>query len=145
VSVGRSVESVWEYVVAGFFEHHGAWDPAVVGMTRLDDGPLSVGSRGRERRRFAGTQEADFTVTELTRLQAFAFRNTTGPFALDRRYDFRADGSGATVVAFEFDMAPRGAMRLLFPLLRPVIRRQVRANIDRIPALVEAAEPSTHL
>jgi hypothetical protein len=36
-------------------------------------------------------------------------------------------------------------MRLLFPLLRPVIRRQVRANIDRIPALVEAAEPSTHL
>jgi hypothetical protein len=33
-------------------------------------------------------------------------------------------------------MSPRGAVRLLFPLIRRGIERQVRANIDRLPGLV---------
>lgn len=88
-----------------------------------------------------GRKTAEFEVTELNRPDSFRFRNVTGPFALERRYRFNGAGTGAraTTVEFDFEMAPKGAMRLLFPLLRPVIAKQVRANIARIPELVSGA------
>jgi Polyketide cyclase / dehydrase and lipid transport len=138
VEVSRPVEAVWAYVVDGFFDHHGRWDPAVAGMERLTDGPLRVGTRGLETRSFGGKQTAEFEVTQLDRPQLFGFRNITGPFALERQYRF-AGAEGGTTVDFVFDMVPRGAMRLLFPLIRPIIARQVRANIGRIPGLVPGA------
>ena len=137
------VEAVWAFVAEGFFEHHREWDPAVVGMERLTEGPIAVGLRGRETRSFAGKQSADFEVTELDRLAVFGFRNTSGPFDLQRRYRFTETESGTgTYVDFDFRMAPKGAMTLLFPVLRPVIGKQVRANIARIPGLVVAATSS---
>jgi hypothetical protein len=40
-----------------------------------------------------------------------------------------------------FDMRPKAAMRLAFPLLRNTIAAQVKANIGRLPsALAEAGE-----
>jgi hypothetical protein len=45
------------------------------------------------------------------------------------------------VVSFSFDMRPKAAMRLAFPLLRNTIAAQVKANIGRLPsALAEAGE-----
>ena len=137
------VEAVWAYVVEGFFEHHGAWDPAVVGMERLTEGSIALGTRGRESRSFGGKQSAEFEVTEFDRPSVFGFRNTSGPFDLQRRYRFGETEAGTgTYVDFDFRMAPKGAMKLLFPVLRPVIGKQVRANIARIPALVTSATSS---
>ena len=52
----------------------------------------------------------------------------------------RPDDAGCTV-SFSFDMHPKAAMRLAFPLLRNTIAAQVKANIGRLPsALTEAGE-----
>jgi hypothetical protein len=70
----------------------------------------------------------------------FALSNTSGPFALDRTYESKPNGAGCTV-SFSFDMRPKAAMRLAFPLLRNTIAAQVRANIGRLPsAAAEAGE-----
>jgi uncharacterized protein YndB with AHSA1/START domain len=138
VTVPSPVEDVWRYVVEGYFEHHASWDPAIVGMEKLTDGPVAVGTRGREVRRFGGRQVAEFEVTDVSPLERFAFRNTSGPFAVDRSYEI-ADRGGSTAVRFTFRMRPKGAMRVLFPLVKATIGRQVRANIERLAALVPAA------
>jgi uncharacterized protein YndB with AHSA1/START domain len=139
VTVERTVpcapEEVWRFVVDGYFEHHHRWDPAVTEMTKLTAGPLAVGTRGREVRSFGGKQAAEFEVTELEAPRRFAFRNTSGPFELERSYDFEERG-GTTQLVFRFRMRPKGVMRLLFPLVRRKIGGQVEANIDRIPGLV---------
>jgi hypothetical protein len=138
VEIGRPADEVWSFVVEGYFAHHAQWDPAVVDMVRDDSGPLRAGSTGVEVRRFGGNQSAAFEVIDAERCHRFALRNTSGPFELDRAYELeqRAD---VTRLAFTFVMAPKGPMRLLFPFVRGVIRRQVVDNIARIPGLVASA------
>lgn len=134
--IRRAPAEVWEYVADSYFDHHRYWDPAVVGMEQLTSGSIGKGTLGVETRRFVARQHAEFEVTEFRAPTVFALRNTTGPFSLDRAYALSPDNDG-TRLAFEFAMSPRGVMRLPFPLLRSTIERQVRANIARIPALLE--------
>ena len=141
VEARRPREEVWAYVVDGFFENHRHWDPAITELVQLTEGPMVEGTRGRETRSFGGKQSADFEVTELRRPSVFAFLNTSGPFHLERRFVFDAEAS-ATRVTFRFVMAPKGPMHLVFPLVRRTVARQVRANIARIPGLVEVVTPS---
>jgi hypothetical protein len=126
---------VWAYVATGYFEHHARWDPAITGMRRLGEGPLGPGTRGVETRRFIASQDAEFEVTVYQPEQRFGFRNLSGPFELEREYELSGTAE-STTLRFRFRMAPKGPMRLLFPLLRTTIERQVRANIARIPSLV---------
>jgi hypothetical protein len=136
-----STDVVWDYVVAGFFGNHQRWDPAIVELRKLTEGAVQLGTRGVEVRNFGGRQEAEFVVTELTPKRRFAFSNVSGPFALERRYDF-ADG-GRTRLTFHFSMAPKGMTRLLFPLLRGMIAKQVESNIDRLCGLLTTAPSRT--
>jgi hypothetical protein len=143
--VRRPVEAVWRYVAEEYFAHHSSWDPAVVGMRRVGEGPLGVGTEGvEEARRFGSVQRTGFRVTAFDPPRRFASTATDGPFALDRSYSFapRPDG---TEVTFRFTMSPRGAMRIFFPLLRRAIAGQVRANLARLPAAVESADSPAEL
>jgi hypothetical protein len=136
--VRRSPREVWSFVVEGFFRNHGRWDPAVTECRPVDgDGVVARrGMRGLEVRQFGGKQTAEFVVTEVDDGRRFAFRNTTGPFELERAYTFSPEGAG-TRLSFVFEMAPRGAMKLLFPLVRGKIRQQVVANIERLATLLD--------
>jgi hypothetical protein len=137
--VPRNTASVWAFVVEEFFTNHPKWDLAITECRRLDGNaaPIQKGTRGLEVRSFGGKQSAEFEVTELERQQRFAFRNTTGPFELNRVYTFEPDG-GATRLTFSFQMAPKGAMKVLFPLFRGTIRRQVETNIGRLVQLLSS-------
>ena len=135
--VRRSLEEVWRYVAEGYLDHHGRYDPAVVSMRLLTDGPIGVGAVGEEGRRLAGrVQRTRFEVTAFDQPRLFALSDRTGPFALERSYTFEKHPAG-TRVSFRFTMSPRGPVRLVFPLLRAPIARQVRANIARLPDAIE--------
>jgi len=139
VHVPRKPEEVFEFVAERFFDNHHRWDPAV-SMVKDSPGPVALGTRGRETRRFLGRQVAKVQVTKLDRPGRFALRNLDGPFELDRGYSFEP-APGGTLIRFRFRMRPRPLpLRLLFPLLSPAIARQVRANIGRFPSLL-GAEP----
>ena len=138
----RSSADVFGFIADGFFAHHRRWDPAIVELRKTTDGDVGVGTRGVEVRRFLARQEAEFEIVEFDRPAAFAFRNTSGPFELDRRYTVSETASGSHV-EFRFQMRPRVmAVRAGWRLLRPVIGRQVRANIDRLATLLEADQPA---
>jgi hypothetical protein len=78
----------------GVFEHHARWDQAIE-VERTSAGPVGKGSTGVEIRRFmGGKQRASFEITEFERPSWFAFRNTSGPFELDRANTFERDGAG---------------------------------------------------
>ena len=134
---------VWSYVVEGYFDHHASWDPAIRKMENLTGGPIGVGTRGRETRRVLGDVVAEFEVTACEHGRRFALRNVSGPLGLEREYAFREE-AGATLLTFRFTAAPKGAMHLLFPLLRRSIPAQVRANVARIPTLLEARLATAH-
>jgi hypothetical protein len=140
--IRRSPAEVWRYVAEGYFEHHARWDPAITGMEKTTDGPIGAGTRGVETRRFLGKQRAAFEIDEYVAPVRFEFRNTSGPFAVERSYVVEPDPAGARLT-FTFRMAPTGPTKLIFPLLRRGIERQVRANIARIPRLLEPPDQPT--
>jgi hypothetical protein len=133
--VAADVATTWAFIVENFFSNHPRWDPAIVELRKLSDGPMAEGTRGLEVRNFGGRQAAEFVVTRLEPQRAFAFSNTTGPFALERSYTFSSAGAGCRFT-FRFEMRPRGPMILLFPLLRRTIARQVEDNIGRLCGLL---------
>jgi hypothetical protein len=53
-------------------------------MVKDTPGPVAVGARGREMRRFLGRQVAEIEVTAFEPPARFALRNRSGPFDLDR-------------------------------------------------------------
>jgi hypothetical protein len=140
--VGRSPAEVFEFVAAGFFEHHQLWDSDIVELRQHSPGPVTVGTTGTEVRRFMGKQSADFEVTEFEPTHRFVWTNTSGPIALDRAYTFEPTGQG-THVRFDFETEPRLLpFRLLFPLVKGIIAGQVRTNIGNLERiLAEPAEP----
>jgi len=138
--VPADLDAVWDFVVVNFFGNHMLWDPAIVGLRQLTAEPVRAGTRGVEIRNFGGKQEAEFVVSALDPRRRFVFVNTTGPFELERQYDFAGDGGG-TQFSFRFRMAPKGLMRLLFPLIRGIIARQVEPNIDRLCSLLVETVP----
>lgn len=132
----RAPTEAFGYIARGFFENHPKWDPAIVGLTKTSDGPIAAGTTGTEVRKFGGKQRADFRITTFEPDGRFAFTNTSGPFALDRAYTIERNGAG-TKVTFTFDMAPRNALgRVIFPLARGSIAKQVHANIARLEELL---------
>jgi hypothetical protein len=136
VRVPRAPAAVFAFVAEGFFDNHPRWDPAVA-MANDTPGPVAVGTRGREVRRFLGRQVAEVEVTAFQPPRRFALRNRSGPFELDRAFSFEPV-DGGTHIRFSFRMRPRPLpLRLLFPLLRPTISRQVHANIARLGQLLD--------
>jgi Polyketide cyclase / dehydrase and lipid transport len=139
--VHSSPEDAFGFVAERFFENHHRWDPAVT-MERDGDGPIAVGTTGRETRRFMGRQTAGVRVTALERPGWFAFATTSGPFALERSYAFAPAPEGSTIT-FRFRMRPKPLpLRAAFPLVRGRIAHQVEANIDRLAALLDGAAPA---
>jgi hypothetical protein len=138
VTVPAPLEQTWHYVAEQYLAHHSSWDRAITDMRLTTPGPLAAGARGEETRSFAGRQIAGFEITAMQPDERFSLRNTSGPFDLDRSYQFSVMTDTATRLTFTFRMRPHGAIRIMFPLLKPVIARQVRANISRIPQLVAA-------
>jgi hypothetical protein len=82
---------------------------------------------------------AEFEITACQPTRLFAIRNTSGPFELDRTYSF-SEAGGKTRITFSFRMRPhRFPITLLFQLMQSTIAKQVRANIERLPELLEQA------
>jgi hypothetical protein len=138
IRTARTPEEAFAYVAAGFFEHHSTWDPAIT-VERTSAGPVGKGATGVETRRFLGQkQRAAFEITEFDAPSRFAFRNTSGPFALERAYTFEPIDDG-TAIMFTFRMAPRAfPLTLLFPLIRGKIAKQVASNIERLRGALDA-------
>jgi hypothetical protein len=130
-----SIAEVWRFIVEGYFDNHSAWDPAIVNMEKLTSGPVGLGTRGKETRKALGRQTTEFEVTTYDLHARFGLRNTSGPFDLEREYRLAEEGTG-TLLRFHFRMKPRGSMKMLFPLLRTTIEKQVRTNAASLPALL---------
>lgn len=135
--VDRPFEEARRFVIADYFENHRRWDPGLLELDRLDDGPLREGVRGREVRRFLGRQE---TVFEIVEMGEGRLRLVDEPsmWRLERTYELTPTSSGCRF-RFRFDMQPQAALfRVVHPVARRFIRRQVEANMAVLRGLLES-------
>jgi len=108
------------------------WNSRVSSAELLSPEPVGLGSR------FAvvnGGTAYDVTITTYERPSRLVLEASGKP-DLTIAYAFTPTGEG-TELESDFDFRPNGALKVLFPVLAPVIRRDVPKQFATLKALCE--------
>jgi uncharacterized protein YndB with AHSA1/START domain len=114
------------------------WQPAVVGVELLGDGPLRAGSRLRDVRQVRSKRlEQIVEIAAFEPRRRFGMRIVEGPLPVHGDLTFSPiDGGGTRLNVHAFGRA-NGALRLLQPLLTLGLKREFRSQYRRLKELVE--------
>lgn len=149
VVIDRSAEACFDYVARAYFDHLRRWSPEVTELKKLTDGPVKVGTQGREVARFRGkTHSRTLEVIEYQHDVSFAVKSAT-PQPPERhylcRYTFKPLDAHRCEVTQHFELS---WSQLSFTLLKPFVRRAIAKDLAvaiqrRMKASIEElAEPS---
>ncbi|MEA3203076.1 MAG: carboxymethylenebutenolidase [Thermoplasmata archaeon] len=110
------------------------WNPTTKAAAKLTDGPVGEGTRFELAVRGFGR-----TVQELREFQAdrqVRLVPLSRSFTGGHRFVLRASGA-STVVAHELELHPRGLLRLMAPMLGPMMRKNLHATAAALKEYVE--------
>ena len=122
ILIGRPVEDVFDFVADSCNEP--SFNPAMAGAELLTPLPIRRGTRFRARMGRAGTQML-VELTEYDRPHRLGSRTTSSMMQTCGALTFAPDGDG-TVMSWDWQVRPKGWMRMLGPLLGPLGDRKER-------------------
>jgi hypothetical protein len=128
-------------------ERHGEWSPQEFEATRIDIGPITVGSRYRTEGR-RGTRKGHLRATivevivfEPTTRFGFAATETAGTYRTT--FVISASGSGSHIERI-VDPPMTGVVPFIRHIvLAPVIRRYLQQNMDALKVHLDGGAPTT--
>jgi carbon monoxide dehydrogenase subunit G len=134
--IDRPIDEVFRLVTAP--ETQPRWQPSIVTIERLDDGPFGLGSRVREVRTFLGhSAELVWEVTTYAPSRHAGIRVIAG--CVDGRAGYELEPAGVgTRLHLEVILAPKGPARLAGRALRPAAEAELAACCRRLRRLLEA-------
>ncbi len=101
--------------------HETSWNEGASSCEMLTEGPVGKGSRFVSVHR---GQEMNSTITTYERPERLKFAITSKSMDVDGTFHFSESGGG-TRLDIQFEAQPKGFMKVLFPFLKPVIRRDL--------------------
>jgi carbon monoxide dehydrogenase subunit G len=138
VHIAREPDAVWTMITDYSSDH--LWRPGITEMTPDPPGPPAVGTRVREVLESSGrSYVTDSTVTSVGpgRTYRFAGSGTTGGVEGSRTVD--ADGDNEARFTYRVELTLAGRFRLLRPLVGSTMRKGLRADLERLRAILEAS------
>ena len=133
ILIGRPVEEVFDFVADSRNEPR--YNPAMAGAELLTSLPIGAGTRFRARMGRAGTPML-VELTEFDRPHRLGSRTTSSMMQTSGALTFAADGDG-TVMSWDWQVRPRGWMRMLGPLFGPLGGRMERRIWTRLKHQLE--------
>ena len=129
--------------VFGYFsdlDNRPRWIGVLERVVRDPNEPVRVGSRWREVNRMWGLRfTVDVELIDLEPDRRWIDRVSTGPVPMELGFTFEPRG-GSTALHGFVDLQASGPFRALVPLMRPVLRRQLRGDMQRLKREVERLE-----
>ena len=111
------------------------YDPRIRRAEKLSEGPIGVGTRFRTESRSAGRRVGMIVeITTYERPRRLASTTHLSSMDIHSSLAFEPVGEG-TRMRWSSELAPRGAFRLMAPILGPVGRRQAETiwrNLKRV-------------
>jgi len=137
VRIDRSPAEVWEAIADYGFDRE--WRHGLRDMTPDPPGPPAVGTKVHEVVRTSGRDYvADTVVTELDPGASYRFTGSGTIGGLSGGRSVRPDAAGGgAVFTYTIELEPTGAMRLLAPLLRPLVRSGLTKDLARLRTILE--------
>src|SRR4051812_46688664 len=99
------------------------WNPDALEVTRVDDGPLAPGAEWDGRYKGMGTMRV--RLDEYERPKRLRLTTTGNKMDMQWTFDYSSAGESRTHVEAHAEIQPKGAMRLMAPLMGPMIKGQV--------------------
>lgn len=137
VTISRPADAVFSFLSEPANDPQ--WRSDCTYAARTSDGATGVGSTGINRMRL-GPREADFNW-QLVRYDVpteVRWTFTDAPFEGGGGYTLRARDDGATEMTLHEDFRPSGFMKVALTLMRPVVARGVRRDLEALKRVLEA-------
>ncbi|HZM73431.1 MAG TPA: SRPBCC family protein [Candidatus Polarisedimenticolia bacterium] len=137
IEIDRPIEEVWAYIT-DWFNAPRVSGSGIIGLRQTSPGPLTVGSTLQGRRVVLGFETRnDFVVTEWDPPHVMTSTATGRPFrSLVSRITLEPTASGTRLVSVT-DFELQLAMKVIWPLMAPVVMRRLRASGALIKGLIE--------
>lgn len=114
------------------------WNEGASKAEMTTAGPIGQGSRFIAVNR---GQEMESTITTFDRPERLEFSVTGKAMDVSGAFHFTEAGAGTTLF-IEFQPHPKGIMKILFPVLKPLIRRDLAKQHLRFKAFCESQTQS---
>jgi hypothetical protein len=137
VAIARPPGEVWDAIADYGFDPE--WRGGLREMTPDPPGAPALGTKVHEVVRSSGRDYvADAVVTDLRPGVSYRFAGSGTLGGLSGGRAVRADAAGTgAVFSYAIDVEPQGGMRLLRPLLGPMVRSGLKSDLRRLKTLLE--------
>jgi carbon monoxide dehydrogenase subunit G len=136
VDIDRPLHEVWEYLTDP--ERVPEWQSSAQSSHQVSDGPMRVGTRLRDERRFMGRRAtSDVEVSEYEPECLFTLHGLSGPVRFTVRHRLSENGSG-TRLDVEAEADPGGIGRFMRPVIERAAGHELRGDFTRLKEKLEA-------
>jgi carbon monoxide dehydrogenase subunit G len=143
VRIARKPEDVFSFITNPL--NTPLWQPTVVETNQKTPGPLGVGTRVIDIRRFLGRRiEGEWEVTEHDPPRRSAIRAVSGPIPFSGSYTLMPVEEG-TQLTWLVDLEAAGFFRLAEPIFAQMARRELASSLGHLKDLLEAGIDRTPL
>ncbi len=133
IEIDRSVDDVFAFLADPSNETR--WQSGLIDSSFTSDGPLAVGSTGRDIRRSMGMKSTtQWVVTALVPNQLFAFK-VTKPVPFDSSYRFEPTAAGVKVT---MSVDPVGFTKVIWPIISGVGKKQYLRDFAKLKEVLES-------
>ena len=138
VEIARPAAEVFAFVTTP--ANFPRWAGAVVTASRqTSPGPVGLGTTFTQQNRILGRRfTTEMRVVTYEPVRRFEYEATAGPIRFAGHYTFAPVAGGTRFTSVD-ESTPPGGLRFLQPLLQPLAQRQIRRNLARLKAVLEAS------
>jgi len=139
IEIARSPADVYAFVATDHATNHPRWDPAILDMRQETPGPVAVGTEFSLDRKMMGRKTPmRIRVTKLDPERELDFE-VTGPMQMHMAMLMEPTGDGGTTFTMHFRAEPRGLWRVMEPMMRAQMGKEMGRTQLRIKEMVESS------
>ena len=136
ITINRPVEEVFAYV--GDAQNGPKWQPGLLEVKRITEGPLGVGTQYTGVRKFMGRRmESVIQYTTYQPNKKVVFKSISGASPLEQSFLFESIAEGTRLTA-RLELQTSGLMGLAEPMIASGLKREVDANFGILKDMLES-------
>ncbi len=138
ILIHRPIGEVFEYI--SNLENSMEWQPGLLEVKRITEGPLRVGTVYSSARKFLGRKmEASNEFVTYEPNKKVVFTGASGPMTFQTSFSFEDTGEGTRLTTL-IEMQPGGLLGLAEGLIASNLRQEMDSNVAILEGLMEARE-----
>ena len=138
VTIDHPLEEVFAYITN--FENNPKWQSGIQSCKFITEPPLRIGSRYEQVASFMGRRIVSvFEVVEYEPNRMVRFHSISGTFPIRILRSVESTYSGS-VVSATIEGEPTGLLKLMTPLARPMMRRSIESDYQRLKMILETED-----